>query len=47
MKKKILEKNLPNVLVNYMKYVKSLEFNEKPNYYLIIDNFKLELKNIS
>lgn len=47
MKKKILEKNLPNVLVNYMKYVKSLEFKEKPNYYLIIDNFKLELKNIS
>jgi serine/threonine protein kinase len=47
MKKKILEKNLPNILVNYMKYVKSLEFKEKPNYYLIIDNFKLELKNIS
>ena len=35
---------LPLILVNYIKYVKCLEYEEKPNYFLIIDNFKRELE---
>ena len=35
---------LPEILVNYIKYVRSLEYEEKPNYFLIIDNFKRELE---
>lgn len=34
----------PSVLLNYMKYVKSLEFEETPNYSIIIDNFNREIK---
>lgn len=37
---------LPPILINYMKYVRSLEFKEKPNYYLLSDNFKREIENI-
>jgi len=37
---------LPEIFVNYIKYVRSLEYEEKPNYFLIIDNFKRELENI-
>jgi serine/threonine protein kinase len=47
MKKNIIDIDLPNCLVNYMKYVKNLEFDEKPNYSLIIDNFKMEIRDIS
>ena len=39
----INETNIPVVLINYMKYVRSLEFEEKPNYYLLSDNFKREI----
>jgi hypothetical protein len=42
--KQNITKNLPPILENYIKYVKSLEYEEKPNYYLIIDNFKRELE---
>jgi serine/threonine protein kinase len=35
---------LPQILVNYIKYVRSLEYEEKPNYFLIVDNFKKELE---
>ena len=35
---------LPQILVNYIKYVRSLEYEEKPNYFLIVDNFKRELE---
>jgi serine/threonine protein kinase len=35
---------LPEILVNYIKYVRSLEYEEKPNYFLIVDNFKRELE---
>ena len=35
---------LPQILVNYIKYVKCLEYEEKPNYFLIVDNFKRELE---
>ena len=44
-KQNILESNsFPEVLVNYMKYVTKLEFEETPNYNLIINNFKRELE---
>jgi casein kinase I family protein HRR25 len=35
---------LPQILVNYIKYIRSLEYEEKPNYFLIVDNFKRELE---
>jgi casein kinase I family protein HRR25 len=38
--------NIPVVLINYMKYVRSLEFEEKPNYYLLSDNFKREIESL-
>jgi casein kinase 1 epsilon len=42
----INEDKLPSILINYMKYVRSLRFEEKPNYYLLSDNFKREIENI-
>ena len=36
--------NLPEVLISYIKYIKSLRFDETPNYYFIIDNFKKEIE---
>jgi len=36
LKERILETNIPLVFIEYMKYVKQLEFSEKPNYELII-----------
>ena len=33
----------PQVFINYMKYVRSLEFDETPNYSIIIDSFRREL----
>jgi serine/threonine protein kinase len=35
---------LPQILVNYIKYVRSLEYEENPNYFLIVDNFNRELE---
>ena len=46
-KKNLKIESLPEVLVNYMKYIKNMEFTEKPNYFLIIDNFKRAIENIS
>jgi len=44
-KKDITSNNkLPEIIVNYIKYVRSLEYEEKPNYFLIADNFKRELE---
>ena len=40
----IINDKLPQILVNYIKYVRSLEYEEKPNYFLIVDNFKRELE---
>ena len=34
----------PSVILNYMKYIKSLEFEETPNYTIIIDSFKREME---
>jgi casein kinase I family protein HRR25 len=39
--------NYPSVLLNFLKYTRSIEFEEKPNYYLIIDNFKREIELLS
>lgn len=33
----------PEVLLSYMKYIRSLEFDETPNYSIIIDSFKREI----
>jgi casein kinase I family protein HRR25 len=35
--------NIPLVLITYIKYVRSLEYEETPNYILVMDNFKSEL----
>lgn len=44
LKTKFLETStVPTVLINYMKYVRNLGFEEKPNYTLLIDNFKNNL----
>jgi serine/threonine protein kinase len=40
----IVNDKLPQILVNYIKYVRSLEYEEIPNYFLIVDNFKRELE---
>ena len=39
--------NYPLVLLYFLKYSRSMEYEEKPNYYLIIDNFKRELEILS
>jgi serine/threonine protein kinase len=45
LKMQIIENNnLPRVLINYMKYMRKLSFEEKPNYELIIDTFKSEIE---
>jgi len=36
----------PEVLLNYMKYIRSLEFDETPNYSIIIDSFKREIEKL-
>lgn len=36
--------NIPNVIINYIKLVKSLDYEETPNYNLIIDEFKKEIE---
>ena len=44
-KQKIIENDkLPKVLINYIKYIRSLQYDEKPNYIIIIGNFKTELE---
>ena len=47
LKRKLVEKDrFPEVLVNYFKYVRSLEFEEKPNYELFMDYFRREIEEI-
>ena len=47
-KKRILEsKHYPDVILNFLKYIRNMEYEEKPNYYLIIDNFKREIELLS
>ena len=48
LKKDILKDNsYPSVLLDFLSYSRSLEYEEKPNYHLIIDNFKRELEILS
>ena len=39
----IHDEGLPNVLCEYMKSVRSMEFEEKPNYSILEDMFKREI----
>jgi serine/threonine protein kinase len=41
------DKRYPVVLRDYLKYVRCLEYEEKPNYFLIIDKFKREIEILS
>jgi serine/threonine protein kinase len=34
----------PLVLLDFLRYSRTMEYEEKPNYYLIIDNFKREIE---
>jgi serine/threonine protein kinase len=44
MKQKITQnENIPEILCNYLKYVRCLEFEETPNYILLTDMFKREI----
>lgn len=47
MKQVITEKDdIPLVIINFIKHIRSLEYDEMPNYFLIMDNFKRELELI-
>jgi casein kinase I family protein HRR25 len=37
----------PVVILDCLKYVRNMEYEEKPNYYLIMDNFKREIEILS
>jgi serine/threonine protein kinase len=48
LKQEIIKDNTyPSVLLDFLKYIRSMEYEEKPNYYLIIDNFKREIELLS
>jgi casein kinase I family protein HRR25 len=44
-KRLIYNPELPEVLIKYFKYVYNLEFGEKPNYTLLINNFMSKLES--
>jgi serine/threonine protein kinase len=37
----------PAVIIDVLRYVRSMEYEENPNYHLIIDNFKKEIEILS
>lgn len=39
--------NNSNCILDFLKYIRAMEYEEKPNYYLIIDNFKREIEILS
>ena len=43
----IKDNRYPLVLLELLKYSRTMEYEEKPNYYLIIDNLKSELQILS
>jgi casein kinase I family protein HRR25 len=46
LKNKILtDTTYPSVILDMLRYSRSLEYEEKPNYHLLIDNFKREIEN--
>ena len=47
MKKKIINSDkLPYIIIEYLKNVTTLEFDEKPNYSILIDMFKREIDTL-
>jgi serine/threonine protein kinase len=47
-KKTILHKNIaPKIILDLLRYVLSMKYDEKPSYCLIIDNFKNEIESLS
>ena len=47
MKKKIMNNDkLPNIIIEYFKNVTTLEFDQKPNYSILIDMFKREINTL-
>ena len=47
-KNDILKDNkYPFILLEFLRYSRTMEYEEKPNYYLIIDNFKREIELLS
>lgn len=48
MKQKIIQnKNIPEILYNYFKYIRGLDFEETPDYILLTDMFKREIIDIN
>jgi serine/threonine protein kinase len=48
LKNEILNNNIiPLVLSEFLRYCRSMEYEEKPNYYLIMDNFRREIEILS
>jgi len=43
----IYDEFIPPIIIDFLKYVRTLEYEEKPNYYLIMDNFKREIEILS
>jgi len=43
----INDKSYPNILINLLKYVRNLKFEDKPDYILIIYNFKIEIEYLN
>lgn len=41
----VINSKLPQILVNYINYVRSLKYEETPNYNFIIDNFTREIES--
>jgi len=38
--------HLPDIFIDYMKYIREIEFEEKPNYKKVIDKFNYELNKL-
>jgi casein kinase I family protein HRR25 len=47
LKTNILNSDYPSVLLDFLRNIRSMKFEEKPNYFSIIDNFKRELELLS
>ena len=43
----IYDNKYPMILIDFLKYIRAMKFEETPNYYLIIDNFKREIELLS
>lgn len=41
------DERCPFILLEFLRYSRTMEYEEKPNYYLIIDNFKREIELLS